>query len=74
LGDILLFLAISISFSSIPFDILFVSGLIFSLVLHLCLNRSPKKGTVPLAGYMAIFFSAIYIGFWSGIIDSLYLV
>ena len=74
LGDGLLFLALIFSFSSISFIILFVFGLIFSLVLHLILNKNSKHQTVPLAGYLSLFFSIAYLAHWFGILKSVYTI
>ena len=74
LGDILLFVGLSLSFSTISFMIIFVSALVFSLLLHvMAKGKSPSK-TVPLAGYMSLFFILTYLSYWTGIIDSLYIV
>jgi len=70
LGDVLLFLALALSFSSISFIVFFSSALIFALVLHLVLNN--KSTTVPLAGYMSLFFGCTYLAYWLGFINSLY--
>lgn len=61
LGDVLFLLAICFSFSTVSFLILFVFGLFFSLVLHLILKKSSKDESVPLAGYLSLFFGVIYI-------------
>lgn len=55
LGDLLFFLVISFSFPTISFIVLFVGGVLFSGSLHLA--SFGKKETVPLAGYMALFFA-----------------
>ncbi|GAA3647369.1 hypothetical protein [Flavivirga jejuensis] len=70
LGDVLLFFSLAFSFASVSFIILLSSALFFSLVLHLILNK--KHETVPLAGYMSMFFALTYLGFWSGVIQSPY--
>jgi len=72
LGDVLFFFAIAFSFSSISFIILFVFALIFSLVLHLFLKRKSTYKTVPLAGYMSLFFACIYVTHWLGFINTIY--
>ena len=72
LGDLLLFLAISVSFSTISFIVLFISALVFSLVLHLIVNKSQKTITVPLAGYMSLFFLMSYLFYWAGFVDTVY--
>lgn len=74
LGDGLLFFALAFTFSSISFFILFVFGLIFSLLLHLFFKSSSKFETVPLAGYLSFFFALSYLASWSGILTNLYTV
>jgi hypothetical protein len=37
-----------------------VFSLVFSLVLHLALQYKNKEKTVPLAGYMSLFFGVVY--------------
>lgn len=70
LGDVLFFYAVACSFSTISFSVIFICGLIFSLVAHFVREKETKS--VPLAGYMSLFFGLIYIGFWSGLISSVY--
>lgn len=70
LGDVLFYFAIAFSFSTISFIVIFISALIFSLVLHLTLKSKHK--TVPLAGYMSFFFGLTYLSFWFGVIKSVY--
>jgi hypothetical protein len=60
LGDVLFFIFISFSFSTISFLILFVFSLFFSLILHQFLKNNHPEETVPLAGYMSLFFGSIY--------------
>lgn len=60
IGDVLFFVFISCTFSIISFLVLFVFALLFSLILHLVLNNKKNHQTVPLAGYMALFFGAVY--------------
>ena len=72
LGDLLLFLAVSVSFSTITFIILFIGALIFSLVLHLILSKNQKVITVPLAGYMSLFFLMSYLFHWTGLVTIVY--
>lgn len=72
LGDGLLFFALAFSFSSVSFFILFVFGLLFSLVLHLVLKKKSKQSTVPLAGYLSLFFAITYLSHWIGILKSVY--
>lgn len=59
LGDILFFVFICFSFAPITFVILFTFSLLFSLILHLILDKEQNK-TVPLAGYMSLFYSSVY--------------
>lgn len=72
LGDGLLFFALTFTFSNISFLILFVFSLIFSLALHLILKKHSKFRTVPLAGYISLFFSITYLFHWLGFLPSLY--
>ncbi|MDO5986287.1 hypothetical protein Q4Q39_02620 [Flavivirga amylovorans] len=72
LGDVLLFAGLSLSFATISFIIIFVSALFFSLLLHIILKKRSAFRTVPLAGYMSLFFSITYMAYWSGFINGLY--
>lgn len=68
MGDILLFFALAFTFSSYSFIILFVFGLIFSLSLHFYFKKKSKYQTVPLAGYLSLFFNVCYLTHWANII------
>lgn len=74
LGDVFLFIGLSLSFSTVSFIIIFVCSLFFSWLLHFMLKKKSKSKTVPLAGYMSLFFMLTYLSYWTGIIDSLYLI
>ena len=71
-GDILLFFGLVFTYSSVSFIILFICSLIFSLVLHLVIKKN--NTTVPLAGYMSLFFGLTYVAYWFGFINSVYSV
>ncbi|MDI1307437.1 MAG: hypothetical protein PSX42_21685 [bacterium] len=60
LGDVLLFIFITFSFSIVSFFVLFVFSLVFSLLLHFVLQRKQIDKTVPLAGYLSLFFGVVY--------------
>lgn len=60
IGDVLFFLFIASTFSIVSFLVLFVFSLLFSLILHLVLSNKKEQSTVPLAGYMSLFFGAVY--------------
>ncbi|WP_428231938.1 hypothetical protein [Flavobacterium sp.] len=60
IGDILFFLFIAGTFSIVSFLVLFVFSLVFSLILHIVLNNKKEQATVPLAGYMSLFFGVVY--------------
>jgi len=72
LGDVLLFLGLIFSFSTISFLIIFVFSLIFSFVTHFIIKQYSKLQSVPLAGYISLFFALAYISHWTGITTSLY--
>lgn len=59
LGDLFMFLSICFLFPSTTFTIFFTFSLFFSLITHLTLNK--KNKTIPLAGYMSLFYALIYI-------------
>lgn len=60
MGDILFFIFISFSFATVSFIVLFVFALVFSLILHFTFQHKNQLKTVPLAGYMALFFGVVY--------------
>ncbi|ARV08201.1 hypothetical protein BTO05_00555 [Winogradskyella sp. PC-19] len=72
LGDALLFIGLAFSFASISYIVIFVFSLIFSLLLHLLLKQKNKVTTIPLAGYMSLFFILVYVSNWTGITTNLY--
>jgi hypothetical protein len=72
LGDALLFFAICVAFPSVSFVIFFVFSLLFSLLLHFVLKTQTKVQSVPLAGYMSLFFIGIYLAYWSGVLTNIY--
>ena len=71
LGDGLLFIALAFSFAQLTFMIVFVFGLVCSLLLHLVLKKN-KTETVPLAGYMSLFFALTYGAHWLGFLTTAY--
>jgi len=72
MGDVLLFFALTCTFSLISFITLFVFSLVLSLILHLVLSKRDIQKTVPLAGYMSLFFAISYLANWSELITNLY--
>ena len=54
-GDILFFLVFVFGFPVETFLLLFVSSLVFSLILYLVLKPKLSKKTIPLAGLQALF-------------------
>lgn len=62
LGDLLLFVFLSFAFPTITFWILFVISLLLSLVLFILIKQTNNEiKTIPLAGYMSLFFGFMYI-------------
>ena len=55
LGDILFFLAITPLFNLNSYIVFFVTGMIFSLLIHIVVGLFINQESVPLAGYLAIF-------------------
>jgi hypothetical protein len=62
MGDIFMFFALTFLFPPITFLILLIASLVFSLFLHFLFKKKYKiHKNVPLAGYMAFFYSLILI-------------
>ncbi|KAF2518523.1 general secretion pathway protein [Flavobacterium salilacus subsp. salilacus] len=59
-GDILMLVFLSATFATISYIILLVFSLIFSLLMHLIFKKKDTHTTVPLAGYLALFFTTVY--------------
>lgn len=74
LGDVLLFVALVFTFASVSFIMLLIFGLIFSLILHLLFKHKSKLETVPLAGYLSLFFMLAYTAHWLGFLPTLYIL
>ncbi|WP_420571666.1 hypothetical protein [Kordia sp.] len=72
LGDALLFLGLCVAFPIASFIIFFVFSLLFSLILHFVLKNRMQENSIPLAGYMSLFFISIYLFHWTGFIPNLY--
>lgn len=60
LGDLLFFYAVCFAFPNFSFIILFVFSVFFSLTMHLLLKKQLNAKTVPLAGYMSLFFAITF--------------
>lgn len=74
LGDLLLFIAISFSFSPATFLVLFVFSVFFSLLFYLTLKHRNTHVTIPLAGNISLFFSVILVLDWMGCSPDLYVI
>lgn len=59
IGDIVMFFTLCFLFPSIPFVLFFVFSLFFSLLVHLFVEK--KNKTVPLAGYMGLFYAFVLL-------------
>lgn len=64
LGDLLFFIAISPLFGRENFMLFFISGMFFSLILHLIISAIKQIGHVPLAGYLAMYILMIDVTGW----------
>ncbi len=80
LGDVFCFFTLAFSFASIAFITFLVFGLIFALVIHSLLSRKRTdkkdafKNSIPLAGYLCLFFTFILIIHWLEIYNNLYVL
>jgi len=72
LGDALLFIGLCVAFPVAAFIIFFVFSLLFSLLLHFLFKQKQQETSVPLAGYMSLFFIGIYLLHWTGFIPNIY--
>lgn len=72
LADVLVWIALAISFPSITFIVLLAISNIFSLVLHKVIGSQEKE--VPYAGYTAVFLLGIYGAHWLGFYQNLYVI
>jgi len=60
LGDILFFYAFAFGFPTITFLLLFVSAVLFSLILSQVKIKNAIPKTIPLAGFMSVFLIGVY--------------
>ncbi len=72
LGDLSMLYALCFAFTPMPFLIILVGGLFFSLAMHFLLKKHSAFKTVPLAGYLAAFLALTYVANWIGWVDNLY--
>jgi len=83
-GDILILFALALGFPPISYITLLVFGLLFALLVHQVLQFLSKqtrdqtqnisKKTVPLAGYLALFFCGVLFVHWFGGYNNLYVI
>lgn len=59
IGDVIFFLVFAVGFPLKTFLWLFVSSLVFSLILHILTKSIRKDETIPLAGFQALFLFVI---------------
>jgi len=74
LGDILLFLALACSMNTVSFIITLIFSLIFSLSMHLVFKKKSTFNTVPLAGYISLFYIFVFLAQWLNLMDSIYYI
>jgi len=60
LGDLLFFYAMAIGFPTLTFIVLFSCALLFSTLIFFSFKNNMTKKTVPLAGFMSLFLSAVF--------------
>ncbi|MEP0266113.1 hypothetical protein [Dokdonia sp.] len=86
IGDIFFLFALALGFATLSFVTLLVFGFIFSLIIHLVFQKFTlsrkhtkdismhKEKTVPLAGYLSLFFAGVLLVHWLGFYDNLYVI
>jgi hypothetical protein len=60
LGDVLFFYAFSLGFPTVTFLILFVSSIVFSLIISLIQKKKNTANDIPLAGLMSLFLVFVF--------------
>lgn len=61
LGDLLFFYALALGFPTYTFIILFVSAILFSLLVFLISKSNNEMKTIPLAGLMGLFLIGVVL-------------
>jgi hypothetical protein len=61
IGDFVFFIAIAPLFSNQNYILFFISGMVFSAILHLIRAKGKSDLTIPLAGYLSIYLSGLLI-------------
>ena len=74
LGDLLFFYALALGFPTMTFLVLFVLSILFALGAFLYLKRKQEMQTIPLAGLMGIFLTAVIVASFFPNVPSLYLL
>lgn len=55
IGDVLFFISVVPLFGSVNYVLFFISGMIFSGILHGFISLKRENTTIPLAGYLSIY-------------------
>jgi len=76
LGDILLFIALAVSFPTLSFLNFFVFSVLFTYVISKLLKLAIRnyKDSVPLAGGMSLFLSFVFVLHWTGLYPEIYML
>lgn len=59
IGDVLFFIAVIPLFGSVNYVLFFITGMIFSGLLHGVVSLRKQASTVPLAGYLSLYLVAL---------------
>ena len=59
LGDIFILIVITFGFPTYTFLLLYGLSMLFAVCSHVCLKQFYKHKTVPLAGYIALFYAIV---------------
>lgn len=72
LGDLMLFMALAVSFPPWSFLVIVFFSSIFAMAVHELIKK--KQTTIPAAGYISLFLIGVYLINWSGLYNNLYLL
>lgn len=59
IGDVLFFIAVIPLFGSVNYVLFFITGMIFSGIVHGFISLKKERSTIPLAGYLSVYLVAL---------------
>lgn len=72
IGDLILYVALAFSFATVSYYVIFISSLLFTFALGIVFSKFRKIVTVPVGGYVSLFFMIAHLSYWTGVSNNLY--